>query len=102
MMKRTCVPAYRLLLSLSNELILFLSHYESPCILEWGQGTCTLTKHTRCWKYFALRYFLLTHPEAELGNKHVLIQPSLLFLVLFLRKNYTISDVEYIIRVYGG
>ena len=32
MMKRTCVPAYRLLLSLSNKLILFVSHYESPCI----------------------------------------------------------------------
>ena len=24
-------------------------------ILEWGQGTCSLTKHTRCWAYF--RYF---------------------------------------------
>ena len=35
MMKRTCVPAYRLLLSLSNELILFLSHYESPCKMKF-------------------------------------------------------------------
>ena len=22
-------------------------------ILEWGPGTCSLTKHTRRWKYFA-------------------------------------------------
>ena len=27
-------------------------------ILEWGRGTCTLTKHTRRWTYSALRYFL--------------------------------------------
>ena len=26
-------------------------------ILEWGQGTCTLTKHTRRWTYSALRHF---------------------------------------------
>ena len=26
-------------------------------ILEWGQGTCSLTKHTRCWTYSALWYF---------------------------------------------
>ena len=26
-------------------------------ILEWGQGTCTLTKRTRRWTYFALRHF---------------------------------------------
>merc|ERR1711954_39396 len=24
-------------------------------ILEWGQGTCSLTKHTRHWAYF--QYF---------------------------------------------
>ena len=29
-------------------------------ILEWGRGTCTLTKHTRRWTYCALRYFFLT------------------------------------------
>ena len=27
-------------------------------ILEWGQGTCTMTKHTRRQTYFALRHFL--------------------------------------------
>ena len=27
-------------------------------ILEWGRGTCTLTKHTRRWTYPALRHFL--------------------------------------------
>ena len=27
-------------------------------ILEWGQGTSSLTKHTRCWTYSALQYFL--------------------------------------------
>merc|ERR1712115_317943 len=26
-------------------------------ILEWGRGTCTLTKHTRRWTYPALRHF---------------------------------------------
>ena len=26
-------------------------------ILEWGRGTCTLTKHTRRWTYSALWYF---------------------------------------------
>ena len=26
-------------------------------ILEWGRGTCTLTKHTRRWTYSALQYF---------------------------------------------
>ena len=26
-------------------------------ILEWGQGTCSLTKQTRLWIYSALRYF---------------------------------------------
>ena len=26
-------------------------------ILKWGQGTCTLTKHTRRWTYSALRHF---------------------------------------------
>merc|ERR1711954_525359 len=26
-------------------------------LLKWGRGTCTLTKHTRCWTYSALRYF---------------------------------------------
>ena len=26
-------------------------------ILEWGQGTFTLTKHTWRWTYSALRYF---------------------------------------------
>ena len=25
--------------------------------LEFGRGTCTLTKHTQCWTYFALRHF---------------------------------------------
>ena len=28
-------------------------------LLEWGQGTCTLTKHTRRWTYSALRHFFL-------------------------------------------
>merc|ERR1711942_551006 len=28
-------------------------------ILEWGQGSCTLTKHTWRWTYSALRYFFL-------------------------------------------
>ena len=27
-------------------------------IMEWGQGTCTLKKHTWCWTYSALRHFL--------------------------------------------
>ena len=27
-------------------------------ILEWGQEICTSTKHTQCWTYSALRYFL--------------------------------------------
>ena len=26
-------------------------------IMEWGQGTCTLTKRTRRWTYSALRHF---------------------------------------------
>ena len=26
-------------------------------ILEWRQGTCTLTKHTRRWTYPTLRHF---------------------------------------------
>ena len=26
-------------------------------ILEWGRGTCTLTKHTWRWTYSALRHF---------------------------------------------
>ena len=26
-------------------------------ILAWGQGTCSLTKHTRRWTYPALQYF---------------------------------------------
>ena len=29
-------------------------------ILEWGQGTCILSKHTRCWRYSALQYFFWT------------------------------------------
>ena len=29
--KKTPVPAYRLLSSLSNRLILFINHYETPC-----------------------------------------------------------------------
>ena len=28
-------------------------------ILEWGWGTCTLTKHTRHWTYSALLHFFL-------------------------------------------
>ena len=28
-------------------------------IMQWGQGTCTLTKRTRRWTYSALRHFLL-------------------------------------------
>ena len=28
--------------------------------LEWGRGTCTLTKQTQRWAYSALRYPLLT------------------------------------------
>merc|ERR1711954_211796 len=28
-------------------------------ILECGQGTCTLTKRTRRWTYYALRYFFI-------------------------------------------
>ena len=28
-------------------------------IMEWGQGTFTLTKRTRRWKYSALRHFFL-------------------------------------------
>ena len=35
-------------------------------ILEWGRGTCTLTKHTRRWTYSALWYFFL--------QKHALYQ----------------------------
>ena len=27
-------------------------------IMEWGQGTCTLTNRTRRWTYSALRHFL--------------------------------------------
>merc|ERR1711942_38528 len=26
-------------------------------IFEWGQGTCSLTKHTWRWTHSALRYF---------------------------------------------
>ena len=36
MMRRTHVPAYRLLRSLSNKYIIFSSHYRTPCII----GTC--------------------------------------------------------------
>ena len=35
-MRRTHVPAYRLLRSLSNKYIIFSSHYRTPCII----GTC--------------------------------------------------------------
>ena len=27
-------------------------------IMDWGQGTCTLTNHTPRWTYYALRHFL--------------------------------------------
>ena len=30
-------------------------------IMEWGQGTCTLTKRTRRWTYSALRHFLYSN-----------------------------------------
>ena len=28
-------------------------------VMEWGQGTCTLTKRTQRWKYSASAFFLL-------------------------------------------
>merc|ERR1719312_2466043 len=31
-------------------------------ILEWGRGTCTLTKHTRRWSYSAMRHFFSSSP----------------------------------------
>ena len=34
--------------------------------LQWGRGTCTLTKHTRRWTYSALRYFLTNGGEIPL------------------------------------
>ena len=34
-------------------------------ILERGQGTCTLTKHTRRWTYSALRHFLVENPNTR-------------------------------------
>ena len=30
-------------------------------IMEWGQGTCTLTKRTRRWTYSALRHFFCSN-----------------------------------------
>ena len=36
-------------------------------ILEWGRGTCTLTKHTRRWTYPALRYFFRQHAASIYG-----------------------------------
>ena len=46
--------------------------------LEWGRGTCTLTKHAWRWTYSALRYF------------------SFIMLQLFLTKWYEISASTYI------
>ena len=40
-------------------------------IVERGQGTCTLTKRTRCWTYSALRHFFYqrTHSMRKVDNR---------------------------------
>jgi len=38
-------------------------------ILELGRGTCTLTKHTRCWTYSALWPFLGRVLLLEMGTR---------------------------------
>ena len=34
-------------------------------IFEWGQGTCTLTKHTWRWTYSTLRNFLVKNDQTS-------------------------------------
>ena len=60
-------------------------------ILEWGQGTCTLTKHTRRWTYSALRYFLFkTSAKLVFLLTTFVYNISLTFLCIFcLQQNRT-------------
>ena len=46
-------------------------------ILEWGQGTCILAKHTQSWTYSVLRYFFGPHPKKEKKEK---LTPTKIYL----------------------
>ena len=41
-----------------DDIFMQIRLMQSFYIFEWGQGTCTSTKHTRHWTYSPLRYFL--------------------------------------------
>ena len=66
-------------------------------ILEWGRGTCTLTKHTRRWTYSALRYFLFIFSSyfVCLSNT-IMIYFILFFLSLTwpMRSNKVLQDTR--------
>ena len=50
---------------------------------EWGQQTCTLTKHTRRWTYSALRHFYIGDWNK---NLHLLTTGFQLFIFLIFKK----------------
>ena len=50
--------------------------------LEWGQQTCTLTKHTRRWTYSALRHFSVRFLCSKAGHASFVSRIMSMFWVL--------------------
>ena len=80
-------------------------------ILEWGQGTCTLTKYTRCWTYSALQVFFVNLWEISdfsLGQEKGRYQKKqvgtwaykCIYLVKFILLILTVENIEPL-WVYG-
>ena len=63
MKKRTPVPAYMLLLSLSNKLVLFCSHSKTPCIKEGANNSSS--SNMALLMYLLIIYYMYSTTMSE-------------------------------------
>ena len=70
-------------------------------ILEWGRGTCTLTKHTRRWTYSALRYFCQFYEYSIAFDSLMASSPSLACKCFCRASNYRAFNLGYGYSMFG-
>ena len=69
-------------------------------ILEWGRGTCILTKHTRRWTYSPLRHFFpLRSWEVEVRSS---MENSINFLLPLPLEYFKAAEKEVSEKFHGG
>ena len=68
-------------------------------MMKWGQGTCTLTKHTRRWTYSALRHFFWQFQvlQVKLQQQQPTNQWGLTLKQVNLITHYQVSNSDQII-----